>query len=459
MGKAEDIIIEGRNAFLPSYYKAEKYCGSKIREMAETKPVRFRYDVDEIIKELEKKNKIEYSSRQKDAIRAIENTNLLIITGGPGTGKTTIVKAIIQVFKKNFPSKIVKLVAPTGRAAKRMEEATGLEAKTIHRELEFMKSSDDRMICRRNESNPIDADLFIVDESSMIDIYLFTYLIRAIKPGTKVIFVGDADQLPSVGPGNVFRDMIESGVIPVIKLDEIFRQEDTSKIVINADYIRKGKVSFEWGDDFIFIREDDKTKIPGIIREMYLKEIERCGDAGSVQVLSPFRIRTDTGVDNLNRMLQEAINPKKEGSEIYYGKKVFRKNDKVMQFRNDYSKEVFNGDIGFISSIYRNLDGGNEAVVNINGREIIYSQEDFEDLDLAYATTIHKAQGSEYDVVIIPMTTQHYIFLQRNIIYTAVTRARKKVIIIGKPQALYLAVRNNKIQERNSKLKERILYP
>ena len=462
MGSMGDVIIEGEEVFLPSYYKAEKYCGSKIRKLTEVKLAKFRYDVDKVIDILEEKNRIKYSSRQREAIRAIENTNLLIITGGPGTGKTTIIKAIIQLFMVNFPSKVVKLVAPTGRATKRMEEATGLVAKTIHRELEFIKRSsddDNRIICLRNEANPIDADLLIVDESSMIDIFLFLYLVKAIKPGTKVVFVGDADQLPSVGPGNAFRDLIESGIMPVIRLDEIFRQKDTSRIIINANYIRKGETTLEWGDDFVFIREDDNEKISEIIRQKYLEEVKRCGSIDSVQVLSPFRTRTDTGVDNLNRMLQEISNPKKDGIEIYYRKKVFRENDKIMQVKNDYDKEVFNGDIGYITSIYRNLDGKSEAVVNMNGREIVYSQEDFEDLDLAYATTIHKAQGSEYDVVIIPLTTQHYIFLQRNIIYTAITRARKKVIIIGTPRALYLAIKRNITQKRNSELKERILYP
>lgn len=459
MKLAGDIVIEERNIFLPYYFAAEKYCSTKIKKILESKPDKFKHDIEETLQELEKQNKIKYTPNQKEAICAIESTDLLVITGGPGTGKTTIIKAIIQVFKKNFPRKIVKLVAPTGRAVKRMEEATGLEAKTIHRELEFKRSTDDKIICGRDETNPIDADLLIVDESSMIDIRLFTHLVKAIKLGTKVIFVGDADQLPSVGPGNVFKDLIESGVIPVIRLDEIFRQENTSRIIINADYIKRGKHMLEWGDDFIFIREDNNENIPNIIKEQFLNEIKKHGDIGRVQVLSPFRTRTDTGANNLNRILQDCINPKKKfETEIYYGSKTFRENDKVMQTRNDYDKEVFNGDMGFISSIYRNLGGENEAEIKMDGRKISYMQEDFEDLDLAYATTIHKSQGSEYDVVIMPITTQHYIFLQRNMIYTAVTRARKKVILIGTPKALAIAVRNNKTNERNSKLSERILW-
>jgi len=454
-----DIVIEEENVFLPIHHRSEIYCARKTRDLIRQKPYKFPYDMEETIRELEKKNGIKYAKKQKEAIKAIEDTNLLVITGGPGVGKTTIIKAIIQAFKKNFPEREVKLVAPTGRAAKKMEEATGLSAKTIHRELEFKRSSEDRVICGRNERNPIDADLLVVDESSMIDIHLFTHLLRAIDVGTKTIFVGDVDQLPSVGPGNVFRDLINSGEVRAVKLDEIFRQEDTSKIIINADYIRKGNHRLEWGDDFVFIREDDDTKIPELIKEHFIKELERTKDINKVQVLSPFRTRTDTGVNNVNEILQNCVNPKKpHEQEMYYGKKTFRVNDKVMQFRNDYDKEVFNGDIGFISSVYRDLSGENIAQIEIDGREIEYLQEDFEELDLAYATTIHKSQGSEYEVVIMPITTQHYIFLQRNMIYTAITRARKKVILIGTPQALAIAVKNNKTKERNSKLKERIQH-
>ena len=458
MRLAGDVIIEDTDIFLPTLYWAEKNCGAKIRQLIDVAPVKFRLDIENTINELEEKNKIKYAPRQREAIRAIENTNLLVITGGPGTGKTTIIKAVIQVFKRNFSSKTVKLVAPTGRAAKRMEEATGIAAKTIHRELEFKRSSDDKVVCAKNESNPIDADLIIVDESSMIDIHLFSHLIKAISVRTKVIFVGDVDQLPSVGPGNVFSDLITSGIVPVVKFDEIFRQKDTSKIIINADLIKKGDYRLEFGKDFEFIREDDDTKIPNIIKEQFLKEVKRCGNIDDVQVLSPFRTRTDTGVNNLNEILQNSINPKKDHEpEIYYGRKTFRKNDKVMQFRNDYDKGVFNGNIGCISAIYRSLDGVNMASVEMDGEVIEYDQEDFEDLDLAYATTIHKSQGSEYDVVIMPISVQHYIFLQRNMIYTAITRAKKKVVLIGTPRALAIAVNNNKTRERNSKLNERIL--
>lgn len=455
MKDAGDVIIERDDVYIPMYHAAEAYCGKKLYELMQKEQHEFP-DISEMIKRFEAEKKIEYAKQQKEAIKAMEKTSLLVITGGPGTGKTTIIKAIIDIFETAFPEKIIKLVAPTGRAAKRMMEATGFEAKTIHRELEFKKSSSDKIVSGRNEYNPIDADLLVIDESSMIDTLLLMQLLRAIKLGTTVIFVGDVDQLPSVGAGNVFRDLIESNSIPVTKLNKIFRQEETSKIIINASLIREGDHKLEWGDDFSFIREDDDAKIASIIKSEYLKEVKRSGGVEKVQVLSPFRAKTETGVNNLNQVLQEAVNPKRYGEELSYGNKRFRQNDKVMQFRNDYDKEVFNGDVGIISSIEKTLLAEYSADITMDERRVPYDRDDFEDLDLAYATTIHKSQGSEYDVVIMPVTTQHYIFLQRNMIYTAITRAKKKVILIGTPKALAIAIKNDKIKKRNSRLRDRI---
>lgn len=458
IGAAGDVVIEDGDIYLPIFNAAENYCATKLTRMMKMRPEPFRYDISETVAQLEVANKIKYAPKQKEAMFASENNQVLVVTGGPGVGKTTIIRAIIQIYRKNFPSNTIKLVAPTGRAAKRMFESTGVPAKTIHRELGFKYSEDDRLVCDRDESNPIEADLIIVDESSMLDMLLFSKFLKAIDSHTRVIFVGDADQLPSVGAGNVFRDLIDSQKVPVVMLNEIFRQANTSRIIINASMINQGDHRLEWGDDFQFIREDDDSKIPGVIRDTVVKELAKTGDVNKVQVLSAFRQRVSTGVDNLNQLLQEAINPKKpfSGIDMYFGKKTFRENDKVMQFRNDYNKDVFNGDIGSIACVRRNPDGEHFADIDINDQRIEYPQEDFEDLDLAYATTIHKSQGSEYEVVIIPVTTQQYIFLQRNMIYTAITRARKKVILVGTPKALAIAIKTNSVTERNSKLKERI---
>lgn len=456
MQENEELVIEDTDIYLPIYYECEKYCGFKLSQMIHSIPAKYKLDIDSIISDLEKKNNITYAPKQKDAMRLSGTTNIAVITGGPGTGKTTIIKGIIEVYKRNFPHGRIVLAAPTGRAAKRMEESTGIEAKTIHRILEYKYSTDgDRIVCNRNENNPIEADLLIIDEGSMIDMLLMTKLLKAIDLKTKVIFVGDADQLPSVGAGNVFRDLIDSKKVPVVMLNEIFRQANTSKIVINADLINKGQHKLEYSDDFIFIEEDDNERLPEIIKQQVMKEYARCKDINKIQVLSPFRTRTSTGVDNLNQLLQDVINPKKSALEIFFGKKTFRVNDKVMQYRNDYNKEVYNGDVGIIKSIDRQ-DNEYLATINISDKDIDYIREDFEDLDLAYATTIHKSQGCEYDIVIIPVTTQHYLFLQRNMFYTGVTRAKKKVILIGQKKALAMAVKNNKVETRNSKLKERI---
>lgn len=455
MNNIKELIIEkDHSVYLPLYYASEIGVGRKVKMLLEKKPRKFKYDIEACISELEEKNKIEYAPRQKEAISAIEDTNLLVITGGPGTGKTTIIKGIIEIYKKNFPGSKIVLAAPTGRAAKRMEEATKLTAKTIHRQLEFRPSSDGKIVCERNEHNPIEADLIIIDESSMVDLLLFSTFLKAVEPSTMLIMVGDIDQLPSVGAGSVLKDLIESNKVPVVRLNEIFRQADTSKIIINAANINNGKTDLEYGDDFVFIREENASNIPAIIKRCYMEELARTRDINEIQVLTPFRRKTENGVEQLNKTLQEAINKKDEKKpELNYRYTTFRKYDKVMQYKNNYEKEIYNGDVGLIKHI--NVKDG-EMVVVIDGEEVTFFKDELDELQLAYATTIHKSQGSEYDTVIVPLTKQHRVMLQRNLIYTAVTRAKKKVILIGDEGALRYAIRNERINSRFSKLKDRI---
>lgn len=459
MAVSEDIVIctdkGGSDVYLPIYYHAEILVANQLKHLVNLKPPAFKTDIRESIKEIEDTLGMKYSDKQKDAILAMENNNFMVITGGPGVGKTTIIKAIMEIFDRNFSFSTIKLVAPTGRAAKKMTEATGYEAKTIHRELEYKKRGD-RFEFMRNRENPIYADLLIVDEATMIDLLLFSKLLDAIGNRTRVVFVGDPDQLPSVGAGNIFYDLIESGKVPVTRLEEIFRQEDTSKIIINAALINKGDSYLELGDDFEYIWEDDDDEILELIKKEYLKEINKVDSIDSVQVLSPFRTRTVTGVDNLNSVLQEIVNPSRGHIEIRYGKKTYRVGDKVMQTKNDYERSIFNGDIGYIVEIYRKEVGKFVAMISFDGKVFDFEAEEFENLDLAYATTIHKSQGSEYDVIIMPMTTQHYVMLKRNMVYTGVTRAKKKVIMIGSQLALDMAVKNNEVALRNSNLKYRL---
>lgn len=457
VGKKE-LVLEGGDVYLAAFYNCETYIGRKLSRMLTVPPKPFPVDTRGLIAELENKNGIKYADKQKVAFMQFERSNVLIITGGPGTGKTTIIRGILQIFEKNFPDSTIALAAPTGRAAKRMEEATGHEAMTIHRLLE-VTPSDDRMYCNRNEDNPIEADLVILDECSMIDLSLFYHFMKAVKPETRLVLVGDVNQLPSVGAGDVFRDLINSRKIPTVYLNEIFRQQNTSKIVINADRINRGQLNLELGPDFEFIQEEDPNNLPGKVKEIYLKELLKNGySADDIQILTPFRKKTGAGVDSLNKTMQEVINPQAPNkAEIPYGSKTFRVGDKVMQYRNDYGKMVFNGDIGRITKIEKTEDGSQLITVMIDGNEVIYERDDLADLELAYASTIHKSQGSEYSVVIIPMTMQHYILLQRNLLYTAVTRAKGKVIIVGERRAVICAIRNDLIRARNSKLDQRII--
>jgi exodeoxyribonuclease V alpha subunit len=376
----------------------------------------------------------------------------MVITGGPGTGKTTIINAILKIFSRLKVKTC--LAAPTGRAAKRMSETTGHEARTIHRLLEYSFAKGG---FQKNEEKPLDCDLLILDEASMIDTILMHHLIKAVPILATVILVGDVNQLPSVGAGNVLNDIIASGAIPVVELNEIFRQARESRIIVNAHKINSGILpTFEDdvpGNDFYFIHQEDPEKVLGIILELTKERIpKRFGldPVDDIQVLTPMH-KGVVGAGNLNSELQKSLNPFQE--EITRGNRNFRVNDKVMQIRNNYDKEVFNGDIGRIARIQPDDD---EITVMFDNREVPYACYELDELVLAYAVSIHKSQGSEYPAVVVPVLTQHYILLQRNLIYTAVTRGRNLVVMVGTRKALAMGVHNDKTQKRFTNLRYRM---
>ena len=391
------------------------------------------------------------NDQQRKAVLTAVCHPMTILTGGPGTGKTLTQKALLALYKKLHPQNTVQCCAPTGRAARRMEESTGVEAATIHKVLKLMAGEDGTY----SEPEPMEADLVLVDEVSMLDIYLAENLFRSLKQGCQVVLVGDADQLPSVGPGAVLREMLACGQIPVVRLTKIYRQDADSHIAMNAALIRAGNLHLEYGNDFQFIESANIEYSAGMIEELYLREVSRFG-VDNVALLSPFRKKTETGVNTLNPKLREWINPKTPGKpEVSHGKRLFRPGDKVMQIRN--KEDVSNGDIGTITAITHEDSDFLVTVDFGDGRVMEYDNSQLELLDLAYATTIHKSQGSEYDSVIISIQMAHTVMLNRPLLYTAITRAKKRVILIGERKALCMAIRRTDTERRNTQLARRIL--
>ena len=426
--------------------------------------------------QLESEMGIRFASQQREAIHTAMTTRAMILTGGPGTGKTTTVVGMIRLF--GAEGRRITLTAPTGRAAKRLSETTGSEAKTIHRLLEFSPQNNG---FKRNRQNPLDTDVVIVDETSMVDLVLMNRLMQAIRPMTTVILIGDTDQLPSVGAGNVLRDLIDSQRIPVIQLTEIFRQAQESMIVTNAHRINKGDFPELTGDtdrNFFFMEEEDPDVITELICSVIADRLPRHYDyhpMDDIQLLCPMR-RGTLGTENLNQRLQEVLNPEhttpvshhpleksRFGVQTYKRMSEpagqfqtaggFRIGDKVMQIRNNYDYDVFNGDIGRVVSIEHI---NKKVYIQFPDKQVAYDTADLGELVLAYATTIHKAQGSEYPAVVIPLHTQHYLMLQRNLLYTGITRAKERVVIVGTKRALGICIRNNQVMERNSYLAERL---
>ncbi len=391
--------------------------------------------------------------------RAIEN-GVLVVTGGPGTGKTTTIKALLRVFQE-MKQRVI-LAAPTGRAAKRVTEATSQEAFTIHRLLEYSFSEGEGFRFQRNEKNPVDGQVVIIDEASMVDLLLMYNLLKALPYGCRLIMVGDIDQLPAVGAGNVLRDLIESGEIPCIRLGHIFRQARESMITVNAHRVNQGEMPYLniKNKDFFFINEEDAEHAAKLVVQLCRERLPNYGPYDpllDLQVLTPMR-KTAAGVDRLNLLLQEALNPPARGKPETTARGVlYRLGDKVMQIRNNYQKEVFNGDIGIITAIDRE-EG--ELVVTFREmllpRPVSYDFTELDELVLSYAVSVHKSQGSEYPVIIMPVLTQHYMLLQRNLLYTGITRARKLAVLVGSKKALAIAVRNNKAEKRYSSLSKRL---
>ena len=442
----QKIIIEGDMYFLPMYYYSEQGVAGRIKLLLDN-PDKNIPEVD--IDEISKATGIEYDDVQKDAIRIAVRSKFMVLTGLPGTGKTTTVLGIIRALES--VGKNILCAAPTGRAAKRMSEATGKEAKTIHRLLEYTPKDG----FKRNDKFPLQGDVLIVDESSMIDIVLMNSLMKAVPKKMRVILVGDIDQLPSVGAGNVLRDIIDSEVVPVVRLTKIFRQAQTSRIITNSHKVNKGEmpdISNGKDTDFFFIKQEDSNLAAQSILDIVKSRIPKAYgySIDDIQVLTPMK-NGAVGTNNLNIILQEAINP--VGEFIQSGMYKYRVGDKVMQIKNNYDKNVFNGDVGKVVDI---CSEDRMMAVLFDKEPVIYESGDLNEITLAYACTIHKSQGSEYPVVVIPLTMSHYIMLQRNLVYTGITRAKKICILIGDTKALAMAVKNMVVTLRNTMLKERL---
>ncbi|MEW8974252.1 MAG: ATP-dependent RecD-like DNA helicase [Tissierellaceae bacterium] len=473
LNKRFQIVQDGEETlvyYMP-FHIAENNVARKIVELSKVDFQDIELDIDKKIQRIEEEEEIQFGNKQTMAIRESMENGVIIITGGPGTGKTTTINAIIKIYEE-LDFKVI-LAAPTGRAAKRMTETTGKESKTIHRLLEFSYMEED-MAFNKDEDSPIEGDVVIIDEASMIDILLMNSLLKAINPGTRLILVGDIDQLPSVGPGNVLRDIINSGSINIVELDEIFRQAEESMIVVNAHRINKGKMPIvnEKDKDFYFIGEPNTQRILETIISLNKERLPNFYGVDAtrdIQVLTPMK-KGDVGINSLNKYLQDALNPKSQDkNEKQIGDIVFRVGDKVMQIKNNYNTEwkiiknglevekgegVFNGDFGYILDI--DTEESTMKVLFDEEKEVEYTFNQLDELKLAYATTVHKAQGSEFPIIVMPIHWGPPMLLTRNLIYTAITRARELVVLVGNEKYLKMMVDNNKIAKRYSTLDKKI---
>jgi len=437
----------------PYLYQAEKQTAERLLCLQKQIEKLAVDDAALLAKEWEDSNGIYLADKQREAIEAALQFGILVLTGGPGTGKTTVIKGVIAVLEQQGLQ--IRLGAPTGRAAKRLSEATGRKALTVHRMLEATGGrSDGEHLFARDSDDPLEADVIILDEVSMMDIVLMQYFLNAVPDGCRVILVGDVDQLPAVGPGAVLKDILRAGVIPSVRLTEVFRQSGESTIVMNAHAINAGRLpDYSAGTDFQLREIEDSSMVARSIVDICMTELPAEGFSvmDDVQVLSPMH-RLDCGVENLNRLLQASLNPtaadKKECSSNV---NLFRQGDKVMQTRNNYTKNVFNGDIGFITEIDET-----KLSVRYGDEHVAYEKNELAELQLAYAMSVHKSQGSEYPVVVLPLIPGHHVMLQRNLLYTAVTRARKRVILLGTKAALNTAIANDRTKKRYTLLAERL---
>ncbi|MCI8429460.1 MAG: ATP-dependent RecD-like DNA helicase [Lachnospiraceae bacterium] len=449
MLRTSDVIRDEEAIYLPPFYFSETGCARRLLKLLSAER-QVRIDADAVIRQIQSRSAVPYDEIQLKAIRTAVSSKVMILTGGPGTGKTTTTMGILQAYR--MAGCRILLAAPTGRAAKRMSEATGMESKTIHRLLEYKPPEG----YQKKEENPLEGDVLILDECSMIDVMLMYNLLKALPEHMTLILVGDTDQLPSVGAGNVLKDLIASGRIPVVRLTRIFRQAQGSRIIMNAHRINRGEaIDLRGGKDadFFFAGKETNEEVVDTLVKYCTRNLPSYYHVDAlrdIQVLTPMQ-RGICGAANLNRVLQDAMNPC--GIFLNRGGIQYRLRDKVMQIRNDYDKEVFNGDIG---TVFRVDMEERELTVNFDGREVLYDVSELDELSLAYATTIHKAQGSEYPIVVMPFTMSHYVMLQRNLLYTGVTRAKKILVLIGEKKAVWYAVKNETTSERNTKLAERL---
>lgn len=444
------IPDEGEAIYLPAFYHSEVGIARRIKEILSLESIYKSAHTMDIIYNIEKEYGIKYDEVQVEAIKSAVNSKFMVLTGGPGTGKTTTTLAIIKIFQK-LNARIL-LAAPTGRAAKRMSEATEMEAVTIHRLLEYSPLEG----YKKNDESTLECDVLIIDETSMVDTILMYNLLKAVSNETVVILVGDVEQLPSVGAGNVLKDIIDSGTVEIVKLTRIFRQAQGSAIITNAHRINKGEAPNLRGgskSDFFFIEEQEPQKVVETIKELCARRLPnyyKVDPVYDIQVLCPMQ-RGEAGAYNLNLVLQETLNT--SDVSIKYGGTVYKLKDKVMQIKNNYDKNVFNGDIGTITYIDTE---DKTLIINFDGVDVDYDATELDEVVLAYATTVHKSQGSEYKIVVAPFTMQHYMMLQRNLLYTCVTRAKKILVLVGSKKAIGIAVSNNKTQKRNTMLVNRL---
>ena len=448
-----EVVLDEELIYLPFLRTAEAEIASRLRDLAARPSSYPDIDIDKAVAWVQEKTGKDLAASQVDALKKATSSRVLVITGGPGVGKTTLVNSILLVLR----AKKIKclLCAPTGRAAKRLGETTGLEAKTIHRLLEFQQAGG----FARGPQHPLDCELLVADETSMIDVPLLSKLLRALPEKAHLILVGDVDQLPSVGPGAALGDIIRSGTVPVIRLTEIFRQAAGSRIITSAHRINSGgmpELDAGASSDFFFIEREEPEAIQATILDLVKSRIPQklgCDPAHDIQVLCPMN-RGGLGTRQMNVLLQESLNPHRFGEPVVerFGTQ-FRLRDKVIQTRNNYDKDVFNGDIG---RILRFDEADREAVIAFDGREVAYDFNELDEVFLAYAITIHKSQGSEFPAVVLPIAMQHYMLLQRNLIYTGLTRGKQFVVLVGQKKALATAIRNDRAAARHSALYERL---
>ena len=454
--RAARLVFSGQlvsyqgNVYRAKTAHVEEQLASAIYQQMKHRKIHSYGDLDAAIDAEEQKLKMKFAPEQREAVKMALTQELSIITGGPGTGKTLIQRAILDIYQKNNPKSEICCCAPTGRAARRMEQATGVSASTVHKALGLMADEDGDY----DGPEALTADLIVVDEISMLDVYLAGYLFDAVKYGAQMVLIGDADQLPSVGPGAVLSEMIASGCIPVVRLDKVFRQNAGSRIATNAKLIRHGNVGLEYGDDFQFINSPRLSDSAELIVDLYLQETEKYG-VDNVALLTPYRQKTETGVNALNERLREKVNPPDaQKPEVVFGNRKFRCGDKVMQIKNH--DDVNNGDIGYIRKI---ICIGDDTTIHVDfgdGRMKEYDSSELDMLNLGYASTIHKSQGSEYQSVIINLQCAHSIMLTRPLIYTAITRGKERVTIVGEKKALCISIKRTDTEKRGTCLAKRL---